>query len=155
MVLTETPPPYNPHTLLCDTLLFDTYEITISLKDFFLPPFFIKPYHIPPPLSLKFMGSFFSLIGISVIDAYIRVSKYSLLSPYNAACEYIFIGYRLSLENQLLYSSLGRTTSPFLAFTPLLVVLCGGLRVCGLFHIQFGMLVVVILVQLKFGWLCW
>ena len=46
----------------------------------------------------------------------------------------------------------GRATSP--GFTQLTVVLCVGLRPLGLFWMQFGMFI-GLLVQLMFGWLCW
>ena len=58
---------------------------------------------------------------------------------------YIFRAGHLALDNQLVRSSPGRTTSPVPSFTGLAVVLCVGRRLHELFPVQFGVSVGVAL----------
>lgn len=70
-------------------------------------------------------------------------------------CIYVFRTDHLALNNQLLYSSLGKNTSFAPSFPQLYKVLYVGLRTYRLFYVQFGMSIGVILVQLIFGQSCW
>jgi hypothetical protein len=71
------------------------------------------------------------------------------------SCMYVFRADHLALNNQLLYSSLGKTISLEPSFPQLSNVLYVGLRTYRLSHVQFGMSIGVILVQLMFGQSCW
>lgn len=53
----------------------------------------------------------------------------------------------LTLDNQLVYSSLGGTTCPIPSLPQVPVVLSVRLQHCGLSSVQFGMFIGVILVQ--------
>lgn len=64
---------------------------------------------------------------------------------------YIFKVGHLVLDDQLSCCALGRTTSPVASFFQLPVVVCVGLRPCGLFSIQFVLFIDVILGQLTLG----
>lgn len=67
------------------------------------------------------------------IDIYLHlyIPKYNLLSLYNVMC--VFRANYLVLDNQLVYSSLGKTISSILTQHSLVaVVLCIGLRPCRL-----------------------
>lgn len=67
---------------------------------------------------------------------------------------HVFRAGHLASGNQLVYSSLGKTTSPTPSSTWLPVVFCVVLRLRGFFPIQFGLFIGV-LVQLTFGRSCW
>lgn len=80
---------------------------------------------------------------------YIYISKYNFFCPYNSTCIYLFRADCLELDSQLM--SLKRTTSLTPSLTHFSVVLCVGLRPCGLFPYQFGLFLELILVQLTCG----
>lgn len=67
---------------------------------------------------------------------------------------HMFYDLLLTLDKQLVSSSLGKTTSPP-SFPQWLLVVCIGLRSCGLFSIQFDMFLGVFLSQFMFVQSCW
>lgn len=115
-----------------------------------------KPFLIPLPDSFKFMISFFiNCYCMHVyICLYIHIAKQNLQSSHNATCMYIFRSDHLILDNLLVCSSLGKTTSPAPRIAQLPIVICVGLRPHGLFPF-YGMFVSIILVQLMFMWSYW
>lgn len=74
------------------------------------------------------------------ICIFICIPKYKLLSPYNVTCMYFFSGY-LVLDNQLVCSSPGRTTSPSPSCAQLPVVLGIELRLHDFCPIQIHMFI--------------
>lgn len=60
---------------------------------------------------------------------------------------YIFSGH-LASDNQLLCPSLGKTISPCPRIPWLFTILCASFRPHGLFHVDFGISIVVVLVQI-------
>lgn len=77
-----------------------------------------------------------------------------MLSVHNLTSIFIFKADDLLLDNQLVYFSLGKTIFFTLNIPWLPVVLCAGLRSCGLSLVYFDISIVVF-VQLKFMQSCW
>lgn len=72
--------------------------------------------------------------------------KYKLFKSYNDLCMCVFRADRLALDKQLECSSLEKATSSVPRFPCLSVAPCVGLRLHGLFSIQFGIFIDVIIV---------
>lgn len=87
------------------------------------------------------------------ICTYTHIPKYNLLGPYDATCRNAFRDDYLPLDNQLVRSSLRKTTSPIPRLPRLPIALSIGLRPCWLLPVQLGLTIGVTLVQLVFGWL--
>lgn len=81
---------------------------------------------------------------------YIQISKYNKLNLYNVTYTYVFRAELLALDKQSMCLPLERAVSPAPAIPRLPKVLCVGLRPPGLFPIQFGMSISVIIVQFTF-----
>lgn len=85
---------------------------------------------------------------------YIHILKFRLFSPY-VTCMYVFRTDCLALNNQLMCSSMGKTSSLSSKFLQLPMVLCEGLKPHGLLLIYFGLSNGIILVQFMVGQSCW
>lgn len=82
----------------------------------------------------------------------LHIPKYKLCSLYNVACVYFFRTGHLVLDNKLVGSSLGKSTSPAPSFPWLSTIFfCVGLRPHGLFPVHCGDMEVS-LVKEKVGW---
>lgn len=95
------------------------------------------------------------MISCNYIDICICICtcifRYQLFSPYNIIHMYLSRADCLILDNQFLCFFLGRTFFPALRFYQLLILLCVGLRPCGLlpvcaFSVQFFLLLSCLLV---------
>ena len=74
-----------------------------------------------------------------------------LSSPHKFPILHVFRADHLTLDNQLVCSSLGKTASPVLSLPQFLIVHCGGLRSHELFSMQSDMFVDITLTLLTFG----
>lgn len=93
-----------------------------------------------PPIYLflftfKFMTSFFTNFYCMHICIHTHIPTYHMFSPYNVIFMCVFRVDCLALDNQLVFSFLGKITSPVPNFPQLLIVLCAGLRPCALFYL--------------------
>lgn len=81
--------------------------------------------HIVLSAFLKIHGLVFHCYCIYIcICLYMHIHKYNLFRPYNIICIYVFRADSLALDNQLVCSSLGNTTSPTHILPQLPIVLC-------------------------------
>lgn len=106
--------------------VFWVYNIIITFLSslFYLHTLPKKPP--PPPSNPVLFIHYLSLLAYIWICKY--TPKYYLLCLYNDICVYIFRVNNLELDNQLLFSSLGKTTSISPRFSQLSIVLCIGLK---------------------------
>lgn len=85
---------------------------------------------------------------------YIHILEFRLFSSY-VTCMYVFRADYLTLNNELMCSSMGKTSSLSRKFLQLPMVLCEGLKPHGLFPIYFGLSNGIILVHFMVGKSCW
>lgn len=110
------------------------FEIIIKLQHFSLPFHPSKPSQYTPPCSTSIYSLLFCI--------YIYVPIYNLLSPYDVTCMYVCRADHLVPGNLSQLSSVAYSS-------------CVCLNPHGLFSIQFGMSIGIILAGYTFGQSCW
>lgn len=93
-----------------------------------------------------FYFTYMHICDIPHIYIYLKTDK---LFPYNVTSTYIFRADHLSLDSQLVCSYMRRTSSSNPSFAQLSIIRCVRTRRHGLFHMQFGIFLSV-LVQFMF-----
>lgn len=94
------------------------------------------------------MTPFFIVIAYIYICKYKYISKYNQQITYNVIFMYVHADHSV-LGNQPVCSFLRKNTSKFIQFP---IDHCVWLRPLEIFLTQFGMFIVVILIQFMFGW---
>lgn len=111
-----------------------------------------NPSYVPLPTLLQIHNLLFYYL-LSYVYMYtinLNIPKYTLLGSYSITCVYVFRAHCLALDNPLVCSSRGKTTSPPHSFSHLPTALCVGLRPLVFFPIQFEMIIGFICAKLMY-----
>ena len=113
--------------LCCSILIFVFYFWDYNIITTFAP--FLSSQQTFSHTCLWYLSTIY--IYIYIYNTYIYNPKYNLFSLYNVICMYGFWADILALDNQLVCSSLGKTTMPNVSFPQLSIFLWTMLRPLG------------------------
>lgn len=119
-------------------LLLFFYLFARLIKAFLSSFLHFKSSHIPHYTLFQIHDLFFITSLFVLIFVWVYINNYkNLWQSYNVTCKYVFCDNPLFMCNQLMYSSLGRSTSLSPTVTWFSVIFCRELKSHGLSPIQF------------------